>query len=132
MGTVLSVSLRAGLIGALITAIGVLLLATTPSSIDSFVGNLTFAGFVFLIALVVGTIATALCLTIFGLPAAHLLQRSLATPTGATMAMLVAIVASAIVAFLISGGPAILVILPFSIPAAIYFRRDILLERELP
>lgn len=134
MGAVFAASLKAAFVGGLITAAYFTLMWLSPNgnSTSGLLGTFVFAGFILFLSISIGTIAIALCLTLFGLPIAYLLRDSLATGFGSTVAMLSAVIVSALVALLVSGGPAVLVILPYAIPAAIFFRREILLERELP
>jgi hypothetical protein len=127
-------SLKAALIGSTIVTFFATLSFGLPSvdlasDIFRLFGTVAF---VFVICLFTSTIVITLLLMIFGLAIAYLARDVLTTATGSAIALASAVALSALVAILLGGLGGIIFVLPFSIPAAILFRREILLESTFP
>ena len=129
----ISASLKAGALGALsFTAVLVqgFVLPSLTSSANA-IEAIKIAGFAFLFSFFLGSLTIALCLALFGLPLAHFAERILSSGAGAIYALISAILVAALVCAFLFGLGAILFVLPFAIPAGIFFRSEILLHRDL-
>ena len=83
--------------------------------------------FVFPIAFIIGLIGVALCLAIFGPITRMALTRwGLKGPAGAARVLAAAVMISSIPALLLGSLNAIAIILPFAVPAALFYRRELL------
>ena len=131
---ILPATIKAASVGALlVTGIVVALLVTTWAQLEpSFASAARLAGsalLVFVLAFVAGIIATCLCLMIIGFPLAQVASGKLAGTKGAAIATGGAMAAFVILLLL---DPALAgFALFYAIPAAFFYRREVLLEESL-
>ncbi len=101
-----------------------------------------FLGYVSVVALVAplliafGTVATGICLMLCGWPLARLTRKSLASAEGIIIAISGALIVSAAILAIFDRSLlfepfAHMVLLGFAVPAALFYRDDILTERVL-
>jgi hypothetical protein len=130
---VASASLKGSLVGATLVSAFFSISIALPSPYRDFdiAALLTFAPFIFIFAFIPGIIGTYLCLMLFGMPLASLSQARLDSLFGLGIAITGALIISTILAGLISSPHFVLVLIAYALPAAIYYRREILLERAI-
>ncbi|WP_298469566.1 hypothetical protein [uncultured Erythrobacter sp.] len=124
-------SLKAAFVGA--TCVSIFLLwsfaSATPSQSLGELFSLAIIGFPY--AFIAGSIGTAFCLLAIGLPLAIVARNILAQPSGFLIAFGGAVLACATLGIIFGNLLASAVFLPFAVPAAYFYRSEILLERSL-
>lgn len=124
--------LKAGLGGSAIVGFllaGGFAFGGSEFSFHSIYVSIWIGGAAFIISSVIGTIAVLFCLLIFGLPLAGLARTHLEGASGVAVALTAAFFVSALLAGIYGSPESILIILAYAVPAAILYRREILLER---
>lgn len=128
-----SSALKAAIIGA----VPIATIFALGSSLPPYANDFALSRFLMLlslslaIAFVAGAIATGLCLTLAGSFLARLMGQRLDTLTGFAIVLSAAIIASIGFAMPFDEPMLALVCLLFAVPAAILYRREVLLERAL-